>query len=261
MKLSTDRIFYVYEWYDVDNNLPFYVGKGKLNRMFEVKRRHADFIKYYNNHSCNVRKVKDNLTEEEAFIYESNLIKKYEKLGIVLANKTSKITGGITHTKEELVKISNASKDMWKNPEYRKLFKKKVDEYWSIPENRAKCRARAKEVNNRPEVIEKQRLSHLGQVPYNKGKKMDESYCRKMKEVLNRPDTIKKMSLSNNSNKRLTVKNSITGDIYRYYNIQEFIDKQKFIDNKYKNKRNLWRYIKSHNYSYNEYRFEVEDYG
>lgn len=260
MKMSTDRIFYVYEWYDVDSNLPFYVGKGKLNRMFEVKRRHADFVEYYSSHTCNVRKVKDNLTEKEAFIYESNLIKEYEKSGIALVNKTSCISGGITHTDEELKKIGEASKRNWKRPEYRENILKKQAEYWSKEENIENRRRIAKEVNNRPEVIEKQRLSHLGRIPYNKGKKMDESYCRKMKDVLNRPSTIKKMSLSNNSNKKLIVKNSITGDIYKYYNIQEFIDKQKFIDNKYKNKRNLWRYIKSHNYSYNEYRFEVEEY-
>lgn len=37
---------YVYEWYNVDTNEVFYVGKGINNRMHSMKNRNQYFLRY-----------------------------------------------------------------------------------------------------------------------------------------------------------------------------------------------------------------------
>lgn len=46
-------MFYVYEWYNVDNNEIFYVGKGAKNRYKDVYRRNKIFKEYLKNNNCN----------------------------------------------------------------------------------------------------------------------------------------------------------------------------------------------------------------
>lgn len=71
--------FYVYEWFNIDTNEVFYVGKGRGKRYKEVKRRNQLFLKYYKEHNVNVRKIKENLSEEEAFSLEKITVDKYKK--------------------------------------------------------------------------------------------------------------------------------------------------------------------------------------
>ena len=76
-----DNDFYVYEWYNLDTNEVFYVGKGKKERYKNIKQRNQYFKNYYNKHKCTVRKIKTDLLENEAFELEINLIDKYRKIG------------------------------------------------------------------------------------------------------------------------------------------------------------------------------------
>ena len=254
MKKSINKIFYVYEWYDIDTGIPFYVGKGKDNRYLEHKRRNILFLNYYNTHNCDVRIIYDNLTEDEAFNKESEVTLTYILNGIYLTNQRVGNRGGYTHTDESKKKISIKSKEYWKNKEYRDSLIAKISHPKLDTTN-------MKIAQSSYSVRLKQRLSHLGQVPYNKGMKMLESYCSIMKAALNKESTKKKMSINNNSNKSLLVVNSNTNEEFEYYNIQDFINNQTYIHNKYKDKRNLWRAIKSNNYRYNEYLFYLkEDY-
>ena len=71
--------YYVYEWFIVDTNEVFYVGKGKGNRYKEHKRRNKFFIDMYSTHKCDVRKIYENLSEEDAFKKEKELIAYYRK--------------------------------------------------------------------------------------------------------------------------------------------------------------------------------------
>lgn len=252
MKKSINKIFYVYEWYDIDTGIPFYVGKGKDNRYLEYKRRNTLFLDYYSTHNCDVRIIYDNLTEDEAFNKESEVTLTYILNGIYLTNQRAGNRGGYTHTDEAKKKISIKSKECWNNKEYRDSLIAKISHPKSDTTN-------MKIAQSSYSVRLKQRLSHLGKVPYNKGMKMPESYCNIMKIALNKESTKKKMSINNNSNKSLLVVNSNTNEEFEYYNIQDFINNQTYIHNKYKNKRNLWRAIKNNNYRYNEYLFYLKD--
>ncbi|EPY2277986.1 hypothetical protein ACXAT3_002738 [Clostridium sporogenes] len=84
-----DNNFYVYEWYNVDSKEVFYVGKGKNKRYKNTTKRNQYFKNYYNKYECDVRKVKENLTEKEAFNYEIKLIKKYRNISQCRCNLTN----------------------------------------------------------------------------------------------------------------------------------------------------------------------------
>lgn len=69
--------FYVYEWYVKNTNEVIYVGKGKGNRYKTLRGRNKFFLDMYNTHECDVRIVKDNLSEKDAFEEERKLIRYY----------------------------------------------------------------------------------------------------------------------------------------------------------------------------------------
>ena len=85
--------FYVYQYLDPRTNLPFYVGKGTLNRMYvhlhetknntENKKKYA-YIQGLRNKGLEpiVEKIVDGLDGKTAYDLEKELIKKYGRKGI-----------------------------------------------------------------------------------------------------------------------------------------------------------------------------------
>ena len=70
------REFYVYKHIRKDNNTCFYVGKGKGNRI-KVPKRNKHFNRIRKKYGCYVVKIKENLTEKEAFALEREIIEDY----------------------------------------------------------------------------------------------------------------------------------------------------------------------------------------
>lgn len=71
-----EKRYYVYRWYDLDTNETFYIGKGTNGRLNVVAGRSKAFTKYYNEHNCASEKIQDNMSEEEAYQLEKDLISK-----------------------------------------------------------------------------------------------------------------------------------------------------------------------------------------
>lgn len=71
--------YYVYEWFDLDTNQVFYVGKGTGNRYKDYWSRNNFFKEYYNSHNVDVRIVKYFDDETDAFNYEKELTDSYRE--------------------------------------------------------------------------------------------------------------------------------------------------------------------------------------
>jgi hypothetical protein len=122
----------VYEWFIVETNEVFYVGKGKNNRYKTKSGRNKFFKDMYNSHNCDVRIVVNNLTEQEAFDKEKELIKYYrENTKFRLTNRTDGGEGasGFHFTEEMKKMVSENGKALWRNPEFKeKMIKIRNDE-------------------------------------------------------------------------------------------------------------------------------------
>ena len=125
--------FYVYHLIDPVNGMPFYVGKGKNNRMYEHeisvlngKIPHNNKLLFYkikkvlvNSKNIQYTKIKENIDEKESFLLEIQEIKKYgrknNKTGI-LCNLTDggEGTSGHQHDKKTRQKMSNKSKEKYR---------------------------------------------------------------------------------------------------------------------------------------------------
>lgn len=86
MPTNKENKYYVYEWYNIDSKEVFYVGKGNGKRYKTVDGRNQYFQNYYNKHNCEVRKVKINLLEEDAYKLEIETIAKYKAIGQCVCN-------------------------------------------------------------------------------------------------------------------------------------------------------------------------------
>ncbi|MCM3016909.1 GIY-YIG nuclease family protein [Priestia megaterium] len=91
--------YYVYEYYIVDSNEVFYVGKGKGPRAWkDVRNSQCEKIK--SEYQWDVRIIQRELPEEEALNIERELIEKYRSEGQLLTNI---MPGGVKPTEKETV--------------------------------------------------------------------------------------------------------------------------------------------------------------
>lgn len=66
--------YYVYIYWRLDINEPFYIGKGHGKRWKVLKRENTNFNRIVNKYPIAVEIIKDNLTEQEAFYWEEKII-------------------------------------------------------------------------------------------------------------------------------------------------------------------------------------------
>lgn len=125
-------IYYTYIHYNAITNEPFYVGKGKDNRAWKSTSRSKYWSRVVKKYGYIVKIVEENLSEEEAYKKEKELIKLYGRRDLktgILINMTDGgdgYTGGIIteelrekhrknstgrkHTEESKKKMSEAQK-------------------------------------------------------------------------------------------------------------------------------------------------------
>lgn len=134
--LSDVKEFYVYAWYFKDTNEVFYVGKGKNDRYLNLQKRNKYFLNIVDKYKDNVdvKIIKNNLNEFEAFELEKQLIKEYKEKGECKTNFHVGGLGGYTgnyDSKERNKKLSEyAKKRIGKlNPMFGKTHTKETKEY------------------------------------------------------------------------------------------------------------------------------------
>ena len=178
--------YYVYIYLREDGT-PYYVGKGRGKRAFSTKRR---FIKPKD--ETKIIFHSKNLTEEEAFIIEKELIAQYGRKNNgtgILRNLTDGGEGqsGAIYSDEIRAKRSIIMKEVMSRPEVRAKVSATLKELLNRPEVKAKHSAMMKEVMNRPEV--KAKVSAASKKAMNRPE-----VKAKIKEALNRPETKAKKS-------------------------------------------------------------------
>lgn len=134
--------FYVYIYWRLDTNEPFYVGKGYGRRWKALYNRNIHFINVANKYPIMVEIVKNNLTEDEAFYWEEKIIETLVfEYGFSidikgcnsddhychLVNQTwgGEGASGYTATEEARRKMSESRKGE-KNPFYGRCFKESM---------------------------------------------------------------------------------------------------------------------------------------
>lgn len=100
-------MFYIYEWFNINTNEVFYVGKGIYNR-YKVKKRNRLFNEYIKKNNCNVRIIERFENELMCFQREEELIREYKKNGQCQCNLNFGGNGGVKTywTKEMKEKMS-----------------------------------------------------------------------------------------------------------------------------------------------------------
>lgn len=119
--------YYVYELHDPTTNMPFYVGKGTGERAETYYKRDAkltratqvviDAIRMEGN-EVHVKKVLDNVSEQDALIHEAMLIKKYGRrtkdVNGILTNVQSngQLSKPVTDVQYSTIQIPSKTKAM-----------------------------------------------------------------------------------------------------------------------------------------------------
>ena len=85
---NEEKIYHVYEWYDVDTGYIFYVGMGIKNRwkVASKGKRNKKFLEYKASHRCKSRKIADNVNEMEGCSIEDRRIKELKAIGMCSCN-------------------------------------------------------------------------------------------------------------------------------------------------------------------------------
>lgn len=144
----------------------FYVGMGNLKRAYS-KQRSEWWYKLVNKYGYKIEIYKDNLTQEEAFDLEIELISKYGRMDLKngqLINQTKGGPSAVDFSEEVLIKKSKLLKSVKRTDEWRKkisLSHKGKEKSKEHRENIAKARLGTKIPE---EVKAKMRLSNKSKI-------------------------------------------------------------------------------------------------
>lgn len=131
--------FYVYK--HVFSNGKVYIGKGKGSRYCDFRGRSEYWKRNYRKHgSPSLYIAEADMEEDEAFELEEFCIREHLDAGYALGKDLVNFTiggGGIsgyTHSDSDKQKISEASKALWKDEEYRRNHIEKLKAYHKTEE-------------------------------------------------------------------------------------------------------------------------------
>ena len=231
---NESREFYVYAHIRLDKMETFYIGKGKGERAYDLERNdHHDNISNEYGHAVII--IEDNLTEDEAYWLERDIIedyvfnlgygidiKGYDDYNHELPHLTNMnwggrgVTSGIKHSEETKRKIGEKNSKALKGKKHSEEHKKKIGE------------------------------AHKGKPSPNKGKKASEETKRKMSEASSK----KVICITTGK-----IFNSVT-EASNYYNVARntisFCCKKKLKSaGKLNGTKLQWKYVKDYNNDFN----------
>lgn len=161
--------FYVYAYFLKSTNEIFHIGKGTGNR-YKDKNNHRN--QYFRNiiqkykDDVDVKIIKDNLSEQEAWSLERDMIEQYKKIGQCKTNLHEGGCGGNTgnyDNPERSKKISDFAKTRTgeKNPNYHN--------FWSEEQKQLASERTKDWWQKHPEQKQKMGNIHKNKEPWNKG--------------------------------------------------------------------------------------------
>lgn len=135
--MTSDNIYYVYTHSRETDGSVFYVGKGKGDRAYSLKSRNAHWRNIAKKNGYTVDIVREQLSEQNAFKYEIELI---ASIGIDnLANICSggKGASGNIHTEETKELLSDLAVAQFADPEKMAAHKERERNKWKCEKRRA----------------------------------------------------------------------------------------------------------------------------
>lgn len=149
--------YYVYEYIRLDSCEPFYVGKGKGNRAYDLTRRNKHFKNICNKVPVAVHILHNDLNEVYALDLECWYIHQYKYVyGYDLCNVTDGGEGTACKMSDaQKKKISTAQLLKWQDEDYKKIRVKQIKEYSNTDEHKEKQRAITTANWKNPEYREK----------------------------------------------------------------------------------------------------------
>lgn len=167
--------YYVYIHYKKDDGLPFYVGKGKGSRATSRKNRNIYWKNIVNKHDYFVEIIFDNLSEEESFQCEIDVIKELKYFCVKLSNLTDGGDGLRNPSEETRKKISEGNKGKKLSESHKKAL-------------HAKCKMKKSEEHKRnisigQTGVKRSKIFCDKMSMLNKGKKLSEETRKKMSDA------------------------------------------------------------------------------
>lgn len=163
--MNKENIFYVYIHISKETDLPFYIGFGQKNRIKTKSRRSKEWNEIVDKEGYYYGFLKKEMSRVDANFFEKFCINIFNEIGFKLVNKINGGSGNSSrkpYSEEYKKVISERSKKFWRevSDEYKVDFGKKM----------SKILKGTKKTNRSEEHRRKQSLSHIGQVPWNKGR-------------------------------------------------------------------------------------------
>lgn len=161
-----NKSYYVYAHEKETDGSVFYIGKGKLDRAWNFRKRNEYWKRVANKYGVVVKILFDNLSEKDALGLEIESIKEHRENGCKLCNLTDGGEGssGWIPTTETRARMSK--NNVFRRPEFIEQFSKLRIGTKHSKESRAKISTSLKILGRKPsqETIEKMRKTNTGRV-------------------------------------------------------------------------------------------------